>query len=104
MQGWALGARHSLLSLHGPWNRHSLGTLSSAFGGQRPGLHFLEGPVPASGSQWEAATRALGPLGTLGPTAVPRGQDHLPPPPTCRWVMFLSMFMGDVTQFWETYL
>lgn len=23
---------------------------------------------------------------------------------TCRWVMFLSMFIGDVTQFWDTYL
>lgn len=35
---------------------------------------------------------------TPGPKGPPR-PPHPPAPLTCKWVMFLSMFMGDVTQF-----
>lgn len=45
----------------------------------------LRAPLPA-------AQAALG-------AAEATSHSRAPPPLTCRWVMFLSMFMGDVTQF-----
>lgn len=62
------------------------------------GQRWGEWPQPSQQSQWQPEP---------GPEP-PATQQPLPPPSncpdqgpllTCRWVMFLSMFMGDVTQF-----
>ena len=51
------------------------------------------------GSGQNRASRAEGSQSMGLSLPPPRNRLDQGPQPTCRWVMFLSMFMGDVTQF-----
>lgn len=94
----APAAQHRLLSLARPLGRYSPGMLGSARGAGAPkggtGPAFRKDLDLPSDSLVEGDHRE-------GNACGPRPQTPATTPPslTCRWVMFLSMFMGDVTQF-----
>lgn len=95
--GTAVAPRR-LLSRAQPPKRDSRGTLRTALGAGTPkrgtGPAFRKDLYLPSDSLVEGDHRE-------GNACGPRPQRPATAPPslTCRWVMFLSMFMGDVTQF-----
>lgn len=106
-QAVGTAGRWDLSSLHRPflsrraWTQHSQGNTGFCFGpGPNMGCGCIFWGLVSAPARGEAAPRTGSSRETPGrPT-----KRLVPGRLTCRWVMFLSMFMGDVTQLCETYL